>query len=159
MTSAPGGIMPTISWGRPSISTFCPTSSFFVTKEASLLRLNTERFEQMCIDGDRAHPQRSIPGREVDLAGCVRRAAGRISANRRERPVHLAELDVLWRRERTSGAPNGPSFCRQIHQLIGFWIVEGPQQHSMHDRENGNVCSDPKRQRGDDNSCEPWTLR
>ena len=47
----------------------------------------------------------------------------------------------------------------QIHQLIGFWIVEGPQQHSMHDRENGSVCSDPKRQRSDDNSCEPWTLR
>src|SRR5437773_7098211 len=69
----------------------------------------------MCIDGDRAHPQRSIPGREVDLAGCVRRAAGRISANRRERPVHLAELDVLWRRERTSGAPNGRSFRSEEH--------------------------------------------
>src|SRR5205085_11138005 len=136
-----------------------PTRGFFVTKEASLLRLNTESLEQVCIDGDRAHPQRSIPGREVDLAGCVRSAAGRISANLRERPVQLAELDVLWRRERTSGAPNGRGFCRQIHQLIGFWIVEWPQQHSMHDRENGGVCSDPERQRGDDNSCEPWTLR
>src|SRR5205823_14304118 len=67
--------------------------------------------------------------------------------------------DVLWRGERISGAPNGRRFCGQIHQLIGFWIVEGPQQHSMHDRKNGSVCSDPKRQRGDDNSCEPWTLR
>src|SRR5437660_3360249 len=99
--------------------------SFFVTKEASLLWLNTERLEQMCIDGDRAHPQRSIPGREVDLAGCVRRAAGRISANRRERLVDLAELRVLCCRERISGFPGGRRFCGQIHQLIGFWIVEG----------------------------------
>src|SRR5579872_1184286 len=133
--------------------------SFFVTKEASLLRMNTERLEQMCIDGDRAHPQRSNPGREVDLSGCVCRAAGRISANLRKRPVHLSELGVLWRRERTSSAPDGRGFCRQIHQLIGFWIVEWPQQHSMHDRKDGKVCSNPKRQRGDDNSCEPRTLR
>src|SRR5439155_18783303 len=103
--------------------------------EASLLRLNTERLEQMSIDGDRAHPQRSIPGREVDLAGRVRRAAGRISVNRRERLVNLAALRVLWRRDRISGALNGRRFCGQIYQLIGFWIVEGPQQHSMHDRE------------------------
>src|SRR3989454_6963363 len=36
-----------------------PAGGFFVAEEASLLRLNTERLEQMSIDGDRAHPQRS----------------------------------------------------------------------------------------------------
>ena len=33
---------------------------------------------QAIIDGDRVRPQRSIPGCEVDLAGCVCRAACRI---------------------------------------------------------------------------------
>src|SRR5882762_5727591 len=148
MTSAPGGIMPTISWGRPSIPSFCPTSG----RCPNAVRHNS--WERIAIGGGSVPVQRAVSS-SLKKRPC----AGRISANRRERPVHLAELDVLWRRERTSGAPNGRSFCRQIHQLIGFWIVEGPQQHSMHDRENGNICSDPKRQRGDDNSCEPWTLR
>src|SRR6266704_1728821 len=47
-----------------------PTRGFFVTEEPSLLRLNTERLEQVYIDRDRAHTKRSIPGRDVDLAGC-----------------------------------------------------------------------------------------
>src|SRR5256884_3459797 len=58
MTSAPRGIMPTISCRRPSISTFCPTRSEEHTSELQSrlhlvcrLLLETKRYECLCDQG------------------------------------------------------------------------------------------------------------
>jgi len=127
--------------------------------------LNTERLEQMCIDGDRGAPAR---GRSpsVTLTSPVVYAAPPVEIKRqppRTTGSSGGNSVVLWRQkgERNFGVPPlaGDSAVRYI-SWSGFWIVEGRRSsNSMHDRENGSVCAPiPSASVGDDNSCETLDL-
>ena len=69
-----------------------PTRSVSSWLEASLCGLNAKRVEQLGIDRDRPHAQRSIACREVDFASCVSAADGPVCPHHRKRLIDLPEL-------------------------------------------------------------------
>jgi hypothetical protein len=123
------------------------TIGFFLVEEASLCGLNAKRVEQLGIDRDRPHAQRSIACREVDFAGCVSAADGPVCPHHRKRLIHLPELQVLLYRECAPRQSEHRKLRGQVHQLLGFGIVEWTQDDAVDDREDRGIGADSQRQR------------
>ena len=102
-------------------------------------RLNAKGGEQSIVHGCGSNAQRPIAGREVHLAG-------RIRANDRERLVQLPEFEVLRRRDPELVEAERGKLRGEIHQLVGLWISERPQDHAIDDREDGGIGADAERQ-------------
>ncbi len=103
-------------------------------------RLHAERGQQLVVDRRRSHAQRPIAGGEVDLAGGV-------GADRRERLVQLAKLEIFRRRDPELIEPERRELRGQVHQLLGLRIAERAQDHAVDDRENRGICADSERER------------
>ena len=122
-------------------------------EEPSLFRLHAKGRQQMVVHQRRAHPHRAIARREIDRAGPAARAARRHAvadgegAEVRERPAHLAELEILGCREPEPLQRAGGRIRREAHQLLRRRISERPQNHAPEDREDRRVGADAERQR------------
>src|SRR5204862_6922034 len=89
------------------------TVGFVLVEEASLCGLNAKRIEEMDIDRNRPHAQRSIACHEVDFAGCVSAPCGSVRSHHRKRLSELPELQVLLHRERVPGQSEHRKFSGQ----------------------------------------------
>ncbi len=122
-------------------------------EEPPLFRLHAKRREQMVVHECGPRAQRAIAGREIDRTGPASGAAGRHAlangecTDLRERPGHVAELEILGRGqseplERVGGRVRG-----EAHQLLRSRIPERPQDRHVEDREDRGVGADAQRQR------------
>ena len=113
-----------------------------LAEQPALRRLHAERGQQAVVDRRRPDAQRPIAGGEVDLAGRER-------ADRRERLVDLAKLEILRRRHPELSEPERRKLRGQVHQLFGLGIAQRPQDHAVDDREDRGIRADAQRQRQD----------
>ncbi len=174
ITSAPGGMMPITSRRRPLISTIWPMTlcwppnarlpqlvrqdadrrrrhragrvrrwddvGLALREQPAGERLDAERGQQVIVHRRRSHAQRAIAGGQVDLAR-------RVGADRGERLVQLAELEIFRRRHPELIEAERRELRGQVHQLLGLRIAERAQDHAVDDRENRGICADSERER------------
>ena len=129
--------------GREDIASVSPGA-----KNPPLLGVHAEGREEMIVHERGPHAHGTIAGGEIDRAGPPPRAASghavadgeRADIGKRSR--HLAELEVLGRRqpeplERAGGRVRG-----EAHQLLRRRIRERPEDRVSEDREDRGVGAD-----------------
>ena len=103
------------------------------------IRLDPERRHQFGRD-KRAHRTR----RRRDLQIC---GANRVSADRGERLVVVAEFDELGRRDPELVEPQPRKLAGDVFQPVRLRIPERPQQHAVNHGEHGRIGANAQHQR------------
>jgi hypothetical protein len=113
-----------------------PVRARLVTTEPpAVLRLDGERFEQLCIHRGPRHAARPIAGGEIRLADGNGTDDG-------EGLVDFGELEIFRHRHRALLDPVAFEPCCQKPELLRVWIREWLQDHGVDDREHRGIRTD-----------------